>query len=91
MRHLVGVIAAGLIAGCTCQPERIPIPKPVLIPGPVQYVPLPAEATADCGLVPKLRDGMAGGELLEAAKALEQHSACRDGQIESIKALQRAM
>lgn len=95
MRNLRLILTLGVIGsfvalgGCTTTRE-IPIPKPVLIPGPVQYVPLPAETTDDCGTAPKLQDGMKGGELLEAARAWRARAKCRDVQIESIKRLQPA-
>ena len=30
-----------LLAGCACEPEQVPVPTPVEVPGPVQYVPIP--------------------------------------------------
>lgn len=86
MRHL-GLIGLALLAGCQT-PATVEVPVPVNVPGPTQYVPLPPEATADCGAAPELRDGMTGGDLLEAARAWRARAKCRDAQIESVRRLQ---
>lgn len=78
---------AALLTGCSTVHE-VPVPKPVIVPGPTQYVPLPADVLAECGAAPALRDGMTGGELLEASRAWQGRATCRDGQIESIRRLQ---
>lgn len=79
------IIAAAclLLAGCTCQPERIPVPTPVEVEV-VRYVPIPDELTDECPAAPELRDGMTGGELLEAARAWRARATCRDGQLGAI-------
>ena len=89
-RRLVLLCAvSALLVGCSTVHE-VPVPKPVVVPGPTRYVPLPADVTAECGAAPDLRDGMTSGELLEAARAWRARAKCRDVQIESIRRLQPA-
>ena len=88
MSHRGLILLAGvLLMACTTTRE-VAIPKPVIVPGPAQYVPLPTELTADCDAAPQLRDGMKGGELLAAARAWQRRATCRDAQIDSIQRLQ---
>ena len=86
----LGVLCAvaALLAGCSTVHE-VPVPKPVIVPGPTRYVPLPADTTADCDTeCPALKDGASGGALLEGYRACRARAVCRDGQVESIRRLQ---
>jgi len=72
-----------LIAGCACNPEQVPVPMPVEVEV-VRYVPVPAELLRECPAAPALRDGMTGGELLEAARAWQDRAECQARQLGSI-------
>lgn len=79
-------IAAFLTA---CATHEVPIPRPVIVPGPTQYVPLPDDILAECAAVcPDLADGIPGGELLEAYRACRARAECRDSQVGAIRRLQ---
>lgn len=87
-RRVIVLAAAMLLSACKTCPDPVEVQVPVEVPGPVTYVPLPADSLAECGAAPELRDHMAGGDLLEAARAWRARARCISAQLEGIRTLQ---
>lgn len=89
---LAVTLCSAALSGCNSGPALVETPIAVEVPGPVQYVPLPPEATADCPQKPApVTTGMTGGELASAAKGWEARARCRDDQLVAIRRLQAVM
>jgi len=84
MRNQI-VLAALLLTGCASAPQMVEVQKPVLIPGPTEYIPIPPQMFAGC-LRPAPR-GPTNGDLLVHDLAQTQYALCLEAELAAIQAL----
>lgn len=74
-----------ILAGCASAPQTLTVDRPVLIPGPTQYVPIPVSMLQGC-VSPGL-PGPTNGDLLVHDHAMTAFASCLQDQLTEIKAL----
>ena len=84
----VGLI---LLAGCTPPTKVVEVQVPVEIPGPVQYIPIPADLLACPGNPEPLRTGMTGDELRRSALEYQERARCLDANMAKIRELSQGV
>lgn len=91
----LSLVAVTVLAGCAA-PARV-VERPVLVhvPGPVEFVAVPAgllgcTAPDEPGRPALIEDGILGGELIARAQAWQAYATCLDGKLEQVRGLNAA-
>lgn len=74
------------LTGCAKPPvQTITVEKPVLVPGPIQYVPIPPEMFVGC--LPPPAAGPTNGGMLLHDHAMTDYAACLQAHLTAIQGL----
>ena len=80
------IIGSLFLAGCaSAPPQQVEVQKVITVPGPTQYVPIPAQLFAGC-LRPAPR-GPLNGDLLVHDLTETQYALCLEAELAAIQAL----